>query len=424
MGFCVAKTVKLGERRWLSRSMVTVRSCMASSSADCVLAGARLISSASRNVVNSGPLTSENSLRCRLKTLVPVMSAGIRSGVNWMRLNSQPSTAASVRASSVLRQAGHAFDQRVLVAQHHHQRIADGVVLPDDDLADLGGDLLHGGLKLIEVQSSPFACSTACISRIASSGWLPASRTMAAARRHAPRRSGAGCPRATLPSRRPPVGRGGMWRRSSVTRPEREVRPASISRGAALGGGGNAAAFRQRTEPRRAPGPAPSRSVGIAAPAPSRCPIPRCRNAAHRTPPGGSGRAPWRPCRSGRPPRWIGWRNRRCPPQSTTVPLPKLFSMRQNLADLRDRLRSSRAHPGNRAGGHGGIRGRSPSGRPQDLSSTSVAGRRARPCAATTRTPRPASSSRRISASGPGQSRGPHPSSRTVRLRSPARAGP
>ena len=86
--------------------MVTVRSCIASSSADCVLAGARLISSASRNVVNNGPLTSENSLRCRLNTLVPVISAGIRSGVNWMRLNSEPSTAARVRASNVFPNPG------------------------------------------------------------------------------------------------------------------------------------------------------------------------------------------------------------------------------------------------------------------------------------------------------------------------------
>ena len=33
---------------------------------------------------------------------VPVMSEGIRSGVNWMRLNTRPSVCASVRTSSVL----------------------------------------------------------------------------------------------------------------------------------------------------------------------------------------------------------------------------------------------------------------------------------------------------------------------------------
>jgi len=58
----VAKVVKAGESRCVSRSMVTCRSCMACSRADCVLAGARLISSASRKVVNSGPRTRLNSL--------------------------------------------------------------------------------------------------------------------------------------------------------------------------------------------------------------------------------------------------------------------------------------------------------------------------------------------------------------------------
>src|SRR6266576_1055302 len=42
--------------------MVTTRSCIACSSADCVFAGARLISSASRNDVNTGPLINEFSL--------------------------------------------------------------------------------------------------------------------------------------------------------------------------------------------------------------------------------------------------------------------------------------------------------------------------------------------------------------------------
>ena len=132
--------------------MVTVRSCIASSSADCVLAGARLISSASRKVVKSGPFTSENSLRCRLKTLVPVISAGIRSGVNWMRLNSRAQHRRERAREQRLAEAGHAFDQRVLIAEHHHQRIADGVLLPDDHLADAVGDGLDGGLELVEVQ--------------------------------------------------------------------------------------------------------------------------------------------------------------------------------------------------------------------------------------------------------------------------------
>ena len=39
-------------------------------------------------------------------TSVPVMSAGIRSGVNWMRLNSSDSASASVRIISVFARPG------------------------------------------------------------------------------------------------------------------------------------------------------------------------------------------------------------------------------------------------------------------------------------------------------------------------------
>src|SRR5881394_2117492 len=43
MGFCVANTVNVAVSGWLLPSTVTVRSCMASSNAAWVLAGARLI---------------------------------------------------------------------------------------------------------------------------------------------------------------------------------------------------------------------------------------------------------------------------------------------------------------------------------------------------------------------------------------------
>ena len=52
------------------------------------------------------PLPEAQKDRFMLKTLVPVMSAGMRSGVNWMRLNSHPSTRARVRTSSVFATPG------------------------------------------------------------------------------------------------------------------------------------------------------------------------------------------------------------------------------------------------------------------------------------------------------------------------------
>jgi len=86
----------------VSPSIVTWRSSIASSSADCVFGGVRLISSARRRLVKIGPLRSENSAVCGLKTVVPTTSAGMRSGVNWMRRNGAPSSAANVRTNSVL----------------------------------------------------------------------------------------------------------------------------------------------------------------------------------------------------------------------------------------------------------------------------------------------------------------------------------
>ena len=67
----------------VSPSRVTCRSCIDSNSAAWVLGGARLISSASRMFVNSGPFrrTKEDDPRSRMNE--PVMSAGSRSGVNW-----------------------------------------------------------------------------------------------------------------------------------------------------------------------------------------------------------------------------------------------------------------------------------------------------------------------------------------------------
>src|SRR3954465_3358455 len=41
--------------KWVSWPIVTCRSCITSSSADCTLAGARLISSASRKLQKTGP---------------------------------------------------------------------------------------------------------------------------------------------------------------------------------------------------------------------------------------------------------------------------------------------------------------------------------------------------------------------------------
>ena len=86
--------------------MVTCFSCMTSSRAAWVLGGVRLISSAIRMFVNTGPRTNLMN-RCPLEVSssrisVPLMSEGIRSGVNWIRLKSRSSTPAREAMRMVL----------------------------------------------------------------------------------------------------------------------------------------------------------------------------------------------------------------------------------------------------------------------------------------------------------------------------------
>jgi hypothetical protein len=86
--------------------MVTCFSCIASSSALCTLAGARLISSASTTLAKIGPRLTENVPVPWSKTCVPTTSAGSRSGVNWMRWKVVRMVSASVRTVSVLASPG------------------------------------------------------------------------------------------------------------------------------------------------------------------------------------------------------------------------------------------------------------------------------------------------------------------------------
>src|SRR3954447_21847478 len=79
---------------------------MTSSSALCTLAGARLISSASSRLPNTGPSSVSKLPVSGRQIRVPTRSAGTRSGVNWTRRNEPPRTWASVRTVSVLARPG------------------------------------------------------------------------------------------------------------------------------------------------------------------------------------------------------------------------------------------------------------------------------------------------------------------------------
>ncbi len=69
---------------------------------------------------------------------MPVISLGIRSGVNWIRLNSSVSDCASECTIRVLARPGDALEDAMAAGEDGHQELLDDLVLPDD----LSGDLL------------------------------------------------------------------------------------------------------------------------------------------------------------------------------------------------------------------------------------------------------------------------------------------
>ena len=82
---------------------------MPSSSADCVFGVARFTSSASRMWPKMGPRWNWKCFRASASStmmLVPMMSPGIRSGVNWMREKESSRLSARVLIRSVLPSPG------------------------------------------------------------------------------------------------------------------------------------------------------------------------------------------------------------------------------------------------------------------------------------------------------------------------------
>src|SRR5919197_1275908 len=104
--------------------MVTWFSCIHSSSAAWVFGDARLISSTSRRLANTGPGRNSNSFVRWSKTLTPVTSDGSRSGVNCIREKEQSSDRASAFASIVFPTPGKSSMIRwpSLIRQRTHSR--------------------------------------------------------------------------------------------------------------------------------------------------------------------------------------------------------------------------------------------------------------------------------------------------------------
>ena len=153
---------------------MTWRSCMASSSAAWVLGGVRLISSARTMLAKIGPCTNRNARRpvvwSSSRTSVPVMSDGIRSGVNWMRLKLEVERLGDGLDHQRLGQAGHADQQGVAAGEDGGEDPVHHLVLADDPLRHLGAEAGDG----LDQYSSCLTSSwgAACVAAMRSQCWV------------------------------------------------------------------------------------------------------------------------------------------------------------------------------------------------------------------------------------------------------------
>ena len=143
IGFWVARTRNGSGTLWVSRPIVTWRSCITSSSALWTLAGARLISSASSRFVKTGP---ERGVE--LAGLLVVDPGPDEVGRDEVRRELDALEVAADRLGERLDghrlgQAGHALDEQVAAGQEGDDHPLEQVVLADDDLLDLVQQALH-----------------------------------------------------------------------------------------------------------------------------------------------------------------------------------------------------------------------------------------------------------------------------------------
>ena len=66
---------------------------------------------------------------------MPVMSIGIRSGVNWMRLKVSDIVSARRLMSSVFARPGTPDEQRMAAGEEADGQLLDDLLLADDDLS-------------------------------------------------------------------------------------------------------------------------------------------------------------------------------------------------------------------------------------------------------------------------------------------------
>ena len=146
MGFWVAITRNGASSSCVVVPLVTVRSCMASSSADCVFGVARLISSASTRLAKIGPGWKRRALRAAIVGLDDHAADDVGGHQVGRELDArilQMQHAGERAQQGGLAEAGNAFEQHVAAGEQTDQDAVDDVLLADDDLSDLVADLFE-----------------------------------------------------------------------------------------------------------------------------------------------------------------------------------------------------------------------------------------------------------------------------------------
>ena len=126
--------------------LVTVRSCMASSSADCVFGVARLISSASTRLAKIGPCWKRSAFAAAVVGLDDHAADDVGRHQVGRELDArilQLQRAGQGAEESGLAQAGNTFEQHVSAGKQADEHALDYIVLPYDDLGDFAANSIE-----------------------------------------------------------------------------------------------------------------------------------------------------------------------------------------------------------------------------------------------------------------------------------------
>ena len=137
IGFCVAITRNGAGTACVSLPIVTWRSCITSSSADCTFAGARLISSASRKLQKTGPSSvSKRALRRAVDARADEVG-GDEVGRELDALEGAAEHLGDGLDRQRLGEAGDALDQQVPAGEQADEHALEHLVLAGDHALDL-----------------------------------------------------------------------------------------------------------------------------------------------------------------------------------------------------------------------------------------------------------------------------------------------